>query len=472
MANMEGRARVVSNTASFFSHRQFASITDTLIKASQRRDAEMQQRMNNRQTAPAPAVQASHSAPAPSVTPVSEVSRGSESGDSRAELEQVCESSETARDAHSNFNRTCSTSGKFLLHRTSLWTYVLTDCTGIYDPQCWLRMFDTNRIDDVKTMLADRDQTQVNAKDKVDESNDAHHKLAKLERVDSPAKQTAMHPDSDDPRAMLADLESKSQEPFGVDAKDIARYVAGPTQMLAEFDALSALASKLGMDDEEADQVGDPKAMLEEIENLAKTVKQLTTDDVAADDNYDDPKAMLAELDAKTQDSEEDDDDLKALRDRLTTMFSPPRKLASQAFLRTITDTPALEVAHRDGTHHDIAGTLEPGMVPYVVALMLESAGIKWEEVHGWCTFLFSSGMDGYEAKEETDEMVKKEEVKLDALIQQTLEEEKADFAREEKKRLPFRLIVSNLAADIDTDAIRIFFKKFAWDMQVTFTLF
>jgi hypothetical protein len=114
MANMEGRARAVSNTAGFFSHRRFASITDTLIKASQRRDAEMQQRMNSRQTVPAPAVQASHPAPAPSVTPVSEVSRGSESGDSRAELEPVRESGETvARDSHSNFNRTCSTSGKF-----------------------------------------------------------------------------------------------------------------------------------------------------------------------------------------------------------------------------------------------------------------------------------------------------------------------------------------------------------------------
>jgi hypothetical protein len=146
-------------------------------------------------------------------------------------------------------------------------------------------------------------------------------------------------------------------------------------------------------------------------------------------------------------------------------MFPPAGKLASQAFPRTIKDTFALEVAHTDGTHRDIAGMLDPGSIPYVVALMLESAGIKWEEAMGWCTFLFSSGMDGYEAVKEREEMVKHEEAKLDVLIKQTLEEMKEDFAREEKKRLPFRLIVSNLAADIDTDAIRIFFKDFAWDM-------
>jgi hypothetical protein len=113
MANMGGRFQAMSNTAGLFSPCQFASITDTLVKASQRRDAELQQRMN-RQRTPAPTVQTSY--PEPSVTPVSEFSHGSDSGDSRAELEPVHEDSEVviAMDDHSAFDRTFSTSGKSL----------------------------------------------------------------------------------------------------------------------------------------------------------------------------------------------------------------------------------------------------------------------------------------------------------------------------------------------------------------------
>jgi hypothetical protein len=51
--------------------------------------------------------------------------------------------------------------------------------------------------------------------------------------------------------------------------------------------------------------------------------------------------------------------------------------------------------------------------------------------------------MDGYKAKKEREEMVKQEEVKLDAIIKQTLEEDKKYLAAEEKQRFPFRLIVS-----------------------------
>jgi hypothetical protein len=313
-------------------------------------------------------------------------------------------------------------------------------------------------------MPANPVQTQqpsgMSAKDKVDETDDVQQKL---ERADSQAQKTAIaDPNGNDVRAMLADLDSNTQESAGVDAKNKDRDVHKLKQVLAEFDMLEALASKLGIDDDEADSVGDPKAMLEEIERSAKIARHLNKDDGAAA-KYDDPKAMLAELDAKTQDSDSDEDDLDAHRVRLTTMFSPDRKPASQGFHHTVKDT--ADGIKSPGAHHDLAGTLEPGSIPYAVALMLENAGIKWEEINGWCKHFFSSGMDGWEAKKEREEMVKREQAKLDVLIEQTLEDEKVHLAVEEKQKLPLRLIVKNLAADIDTDAIRMFFKRFVWDM-------
>ena len=109
--NLSGRLQVMYSTAGLVSARQFASITNTLVKASQRREAELQQRIK-RQTAPAPAPTVQASYPEPSVTPVSAVG-GSESGDSRGELEPVPAGSEvTAMDDHSAFNRTFSTPGE------------------------------------------------------------------------------------------------------------------------------------------------------------------------------------------------------------------------------------------------------------------------------------------------------------------------------------------------------------------------
>jgi hypothetical protein len=111
ISNTSGRLQAMYSTAGLFSARQFASITDTLVKASQRREVELRQRIK-RQTAPAPAPTVQASYPEPSVTPVSAVG-GSESSDSRGELEPVPAGSEvTVMDDHSAFNRTFSTSGE------------------------------------------------------------------------------------------------------------------------------------------------------------------------------------------------------------------------------------------------------------------------------------------------------------------------------------------------------------------------
>jgi hypothetical protein len=112
ISNIDGRLRAMSNTTGLFSPRQFAGITYTLVKASKRRDAELQMYMK-RQAAPAPTIPASHHEG--SATPVSDVSRGSGSGDSRVEVEQVRKPARehVVRDDHSAFNRTFSTTGKF-----------------------------------------------------------------------------------------------------------------------------------------------------------------------------------------------------------------------------------------------------------------------------------------------------------------------------------------------------------------------
>jgi hypothetical protein len=65
----------------------------------------------------------------------------------------------------------------------------------------------------------------VNAKDEVDEPDDAQKSLSKLERVDTSVKQATMNSNDDDARAMLADLKSRTQESSDMDARNEARNV-------------------------------------------------------------------------------------------------------------------------------------------------------------------------------------------------------------------------------------------------------
>ena len=106
---------------------------------------------------------------------------------------------------------------------------------------------------------------------------------------------------------------------------------------------------------------------------------------------------------------------------------------------------------------------LDTETIPYAVALLLESAGCKWEEVMGWTLYLFSSGMNEYRTEKESEQKAQEKE-KLDAIMARVLADEEK---RREVEKRPFagRLILSNLAADVDPKSIYQFFFKYQRDM-------
>ncbi|KAF1836618.1 hypothetical protein BDW02DRAFT_221251 [Decorospora gaudefroyi] len=65
-----------------------------------------------------------------------------------------------------------------------------------------------------------------------------------------------------------------------------------------------------------------------------------------------------------------------------------------------------------------------------------------------------------------TREMIERAQAKLNIVIEDCLEGEKQYQAREEEKRLRLRLILTNLAADVDEEAIRFFFKDYRYDIR------
>jgi hypothetical protein len=85
---MEHRDRTTANSANCLLSRQFASITDVLFKASERRNQELQ-KLQQRLLRPVPTPSTSKSAHELFVTAKPESSQGSGSGDDRVELEQV-----------------------------------------------------------------------------------------------------------------------------------------------------------------------------------------------------------------------------------------------------------------------------------------------------------------------------------------------------------------------------------------------
>ena len=184
------------------------------------------------------------------------------------------------------------------------------------------------------------------------------------------------------------------------------------------------------------DEVDNPKKMLAELE---------------ADSN-DDPRKMLACLEQGmalgTQEPvEANNDDLEALHGRLVDMIPPP-------------------IDHRspspEATHAQLGNCeFDPALTSYVIAIQLENTGFKWEEAQGWTTYLFSNGLDGYKARQEKDRILQQATEELDEIIQQVSQEEGRYLSTENRARLPCRLIVSNIAADAGEEELKEFFYPF-----------
>jgi hypothetical protein len=243
--------------------------------------------------------------------------------------------------------------------------------------------------------------------------------------------------------------------------KDGADY-ANPKMMLAELGRASQSFKKYTR---EAADDGDPKRMLVEIEGATIQATQTTSFD---DDDVTDLKAML-DLGANQQSpttscTTRADEEL-----RLQEMFekltaSTTDKLKVDKDTNNEFGCPKHTFPTRIINVEEDAG-LEKECIPYAVALRLESAMCKWKDVQDWFTYLFSTGMNSYDAQVQKEEMVKRENEKLDAIIEYVLEKEKRYREIEDKERLPYRLIASNLAADTDEEAIRMFFSEYRWDM-------
>ncbi|KAJ4301058.1 hypothetical protein N0V90_003148 [Kalmusia sp. IMI 367209] len=102
----------------------------------------------------------------------------------------------------------------------------------------------------------------------------------------------------------------------------------------------------------------------------------------------------------------------------------------------------------------------------YTIPLQLESAGCDWEKVKGWTTYLFSGGSTGHSAVRHRNQIIDEAAKELDAIITKVLNEESAYCANEEKTMLPYRLIVTNIAASAGTDELAWLFYDFKFNIR------
>jgi hypothetical protein len=194
------------------------------------------------------------------------------------------------------------------------------------------------------------------------------------------------------------------------------------------------------------------RRMLGELQRSASPLR-LTT---AADEDND-PRQMLADLAtlsapgprdsiAHSSDHNDEDDEIDILRIRIEHM----RALLGE-------DTPQMTPDREPGltmdqdTHDEIAEgpttDLDTEIIPYAVALQLECSKIQWEHAKGWTTYLYSPILDGHEAQQRKEAAVAHAEDALKRIIDSVLEVE-------EDTKPQRRLIVSNLAADADEEAL------------------
>ncbi|CAE7201543.1 RNA-binding protein [Pyrenophora teres f. teres] len=164
----------------------------------------------------------------------------------------------------------------------------------------------------------------------------------------------------------------------------------------------------------EPDSMDDPKQMLAELIELSTKTKQWA---IHLPIEHNDPQATFVNktMTSVPETADNSGDDLETLRYSLM-ILSSSSELANSS-IRTTSEL------------------LDPTAIPF------DTAEDK--------------------ARKEIEDMMQREEEKLNAIIAYALQEELEYQAREEEKRRPSRLILSNLAADIDEEAIREFFTKY-----------
>ena len=241
---------------------------------------------------------------------------------------------------------------------------------------------------------------------------------------------------------MLAELDSSLQQPSDIGTREKLDGDYDLSRMLADMKRdLSASKDIVVVRD------NSPKAMgadlrLNKEDELSALAERLGVD-IDEDDTMDNKEAMPAESDEEkhtpnTDRSDYEDDNLETLRAKMNAMFSPPSNMTPDSSRRT---AQAVSVVDKTpASQQDTTAILEP-------------KGTQRPD------------MNESEAKKEREDMVRRENEKLDATIKYVLEEEEKYHAIEEKKSLPNRLIVTNLAASVDEEAIRILFIEYRRDM-------
>ncbi|CAN9389181.1 unnamed protein product [Alternaria alternata] len=375
--------------------KQFASITDVLLKASQRRDQNLQQRLSR----PVPISTTFRPVSKPLVAAESELSEVNACGDDHIDLEQVKQSNK--------------------------------DIVGI------------------NSMTAGTNEGQ----------SDVSGTQTSLRGCDVPEY-------AENPRMMLAELESSSPEHSGRDVNEELDDSYGQENTRVDTKCVSSLMKGIAVE-----HVNDPKGIptspsIDEADALSILARRLGID---GNENkvFESIESTFGELDeqfSNASHTEDKDNDLKALREKLATVFSPPWDTTSRDFQRTTRDTPVNSM--RSNPQEHAVKNLQPDDTPPAAALILEPGDAECKDVQVGCTLPFSDGIDEQETQREKEVMLERENEKLEATIKYVLEEEKRYRAIEENKRLVTCLIVSNLAADVDDKAIRAFFAKYVTEIR------
>lgn len=226
-------------------------------------------------------------------------------------------------------------------------------------------------------------------------------------------------------------------------------------------------------DQSNEETTNDLKEILAELGRLASPPLATTSTFENAD-----PRRMLAELaalstssardiDPAPRDDEttnDDDDDIIVLRARLQSLRTNHGTSPDVAPLDIGPEGSSSPQSPNDSATYRVP-QLDPEVKPYVVALVLEQAGLQWEHAQGWTTSLFSSGLNSYKAQRDKETAVLNAEHALKTIIHSVMGVEAGIMRKGEETKLQRQLIISNLAASADEQEMRRQLWKYRHDM-------
>jgi hypothetical protein len=148
---------------------------------------------------------------------------------------------------------------------------------------------------------------------------------------------------------------------------------------------------------------------------------------------------------------------------------SPTSRLDSSDTLVDELDSLRVEFASIESSHPSDCGlTAQSDMpsevphhalVPYIIALKLESAGCDWATVMHWVKYLFSDGPDGHAARQDEDTYIQRNEIS--ELANDTLARMSLAGGSGNKRLNSRRIVVTNIAADAGVYELAVVFDEY-----------